>query len=156
MNINKNKLRGAAAVLFFMILILIVIGSKKMVIKVNYLDLGGDIQIIGSLNKPLGEILTVEGIIVDDTYTKRKSDSGKLLLKVESINGEKISNEIIISFSAFKWVSIKEVKVDDYKKFIGYETGAMTGIPEKAFEYMPQVATEGFHFSTYFQICKEL
>lgn len=153
---NIKKLHTALWVLFFIVLILVVVGGKKMVTKVNYMDLGGEIQIIGSLNKPLGEILTVEGIIVDDTYTKRKSDSGKLLLKIESINGEKISNEIIIPFSTFKWVSIKDVKVDDYKKFIGYETGEMTGIPEKAFDYMPQVATEGFQFSTYFQICKEL
>jgi len=152
----KERLEIILSGFFIITLIFLLTGCEKMINKINYFDIGEKVEIIGALNKPIGEIVTIEGVIIDETYTKRKGDSGKVLLKVQSIDGGKQEKAIIIPIKIFQWSNINEPKINDYKKYIGYETGETRGIPREAFDYMPQVTTEGFHFTTYFQICKEL
>ena len=124
--------------------------------EINYSDIAGRIKIIGTLNRPIGEIVTVQGVITDGTDTGKKGDAGKVLLKVQRINGRKVRKRVNLPIKIFHWTAINTPKVNEQKKYIGYETGEMSGIPARAFEYMPRVTTENFHFSTYFQICKEL
>ena len=152
----KEQLKVILLAFFIITLIFLSIGCSTMINEINYFDILNKVNIIGALNIPIGEIVTIEGVIIDDTYTKAKSDLGKVLLKVQSINGKKLEEEIIIQINIFVWSNINEPEVNDYKKYIGYETGEMRGIPYKAFDYMPQVTTEEFHFTTYFQVCKEL
>jgi hypothetical protein len=152
----NDQIKIILSALFIITLISLLMGSSRVISRINYSDIGGRVKIIGILNKPIGEIVTLEGAIIDGTYTRKKGDSDKVLLMVHSINGKKIQKVVNLPIRIFKWSDINMPKVNDYKKYIGYETGEMSGIPQKAFNYMPQATTEGFHFSTYFQICKEL
>jgi hypothetical protein len=152
----KARLTVVLATFFIITLIPLLTAGNRMINKIIYSDIAGRVKIIGTLNKPIGEIVTVEGVIIDGTDTREKGDAGKVLLKVQWINGKKLQKGVNLPVKIFQWSAIHTPKVNEHKKYIGYETGAMSGIPRRAFNYMPQVTTEDFHFSTYFQICKEL
>ncbi len=129
--------------------------SGDEVQRISYTRLNDSVKIVGSLGRFLGEIITVEGIIIDGSRRRIKSETGKTLLKVITVNGKKLGEPVIIPFSIFTWTDVKMPKVNDPFKFIGYESGEMAGIPQKAFQYMPQVATTDYHFFVYFQVCGE-
>ena len=123
---------------------------------IHYSGLGNSHLVIGSLGEPLGKIITIEGIIIDGDDTRMKENSGKLLLKVELVNGNKLKKSVTIDYRTFNWAKVKDMTVNKRFKYIGYESGDMTGIPYDAFKYIPMVATRSYGFSVYFQICKEL
>ncbi|MDQ7826876.1 MAG: hypothetical protein RDV48_29020 [Candidatus Eremiobacteraeota bacterium] len=112
--------------------------------------------IIGSLGVPLGKIVLIEGVIVNDEYRREKGDEGKTLLKVEKLEGKKPAGELIIPLDAQALVVLKKAGPGDRFRYRGYETGAFTGIPEEAFRYIPRAASKGFHFETSFQVISEL
>lgn len=147
--------------LFLLIACILLIGfasasvSGDEIQQINYAMLNDNVRIVGSLGSFLGEIITVEGIVIDGSRRRIKSETGKTLLKVVTVNGKKLEEPVIIPFSIFKWTDVKMPKVNDPFTFIGYESGEMAGIPQKAFQYMPQVATTDYHFFVYFQICSE-
>jgi len=111
-------------------------------------------EIIGSLGKPLGTIIQIEGVIVSGDGSKSEED--KLKIKIFKVDDKGIEKEIIITAEIFSWISVKEPEEGVSVKYIGYETGGMTGIPDKAFSYMPYIATAGFTFSIYFQVIKSI
>lgn len=127
-------------------------GIKK---KVTPADNSAVPAVRGILKAPLGEIISIEGVITDGTRRGTKGDSGRLMMVVTSINGTKIQSPIIIAIEFFSWGNVKTPKIDENKKYVGYETGGYRGIPAKAFDYLPQATTESFHFETYFQVCGE-
>ena len=47
-------------------------------------------------------------------------------------------------------LELEKPKVGNKFKYIGYETGGFTGVPEKTFDYMPAIATTGYYFTTDF------
>jgi len=142
-------------IIFFFIILLIIIGSAKMVKMIDYFDLIKEVQIIGRLYKPVGTMLKLEGNIIYGENTNKKGGEAEILLKINSIDGVMQSKIIIIPLKYFSWTNVKKPKDGDFKKYIGYESGELMGIPEKAFKYMPRVATKDYHFGTYFQVCKE-
>ncbi len=112
-------------------------------------------KIMGSLGRPLGAVVTIDGMVVDDYYRKLKSDEGETLLKVEKVDGKALPGETIIPLHMAPSGSIKMPAPGFRFRYKGYETGGFTGVPEEAFRYVPRVATEGFHFKTYFLIISE-
>jgi hypothetical protein len=152
----KARLTTVFAAFIIIASIPLLTAGNRMINKIIYSDIAGRVKIIGTLNKPIGEIVTVEGVIIDGTDTKKKSDADKVLLKVQWINGRRLQKGVNLPVKIFQWGAINTPRVNEHKKYIGYETGEMSGIPRRAFNYMPQVTAEDFHFSTYFQICKEL
>jgi hypothetical protein len=111
-------------------------------------------KITGSLGKPLGEIVTIEGKVVDNNPRLRENE-GKILLNVIHVNNEKLKNPITLEFKKLAWVNIPDPQIGKNFKFIGYETGEMQGIPDKAFNYISRVATSGFSFKLSFIVLKE-
>lgn len=111
-------------------------------------------RIIGCLGRPLGSVVTIEGIVVDDYYRKMKSDEGETLLKVQKVDGKALSGEIIIPLRQEPSESVKKPLPGYHFRFLGYETGSFTGMPEEVFRYIPQAATEGFQFRTYFLVVR--
>ncbi|MDD3626683.1 MAG: hypothetical protein PHV06_05130 [bacterium] len=134
--------------------ILIISGSKQMETNINYSEIGSTIYVIGQLGKPLGEIAEIQGEVIDSSETGYKNDMGKILFKVQMINGQKLTKDITITLRFFSWSGIEEPKPGDKKVYIGYESGEFTGIPPKAFDYIPAVTTTMYHFETHFQVCK--
>jgi hypothetical protein len=112
-------------------------------------------KIVGYLGHSLGEIITIEGVTADETYTRKKADTGHLLLRVQAVNGKRLKREVVMYVSVFEAVSIKDRSPGIKFKYIGYETGEFSGTPEKAFEYVPRVATTGYSFTTSFMVLRD-
>lgn len=117
-------------------------------------DLNGG-KVIGALGGALGEIIVVEGIAADENYRRRKSADGKLLLRLKSVNGKSLKDEIVLEFNPFPGANIKNPAAGAAVKYTGYETGAFSGVPEKAFDYVPRTTTAGFYFGTSFVILRD-
>jgi hypothetical protein len=103
----------------------------------------------------LGEVVTVEGTAVDDTYTRRKEDAGKILLRIQSVNGKRLKSEAVLHFVAYDGEESKKPSVGTKFKYIGFETGGFSGMPESAFVYIPRVPTSGYYFTTSFVILRD-
>lgn len=112
-------------------------------------------KVIGSLGRSLGEVVTVEGLVADENYTRRKAESGELLLRVQAVNGKMLRREVLFPFSSFPSANIRNPPAGTKFKYTGYETGGFTGIPEKAFNYVPRVSTTGYSFSTSFVVLRD-
>jgi hypothetical protein len=124
--------------------------------KVGYQELNRSTFIIGSLGKPLGEIIRIEGTIISGDNPGGKYTVGKKLLKVTKVNQKPLKKAVIIPHSVFPWVDVKEVSPNDNFRYIGYETGGMAGIPMEAFKHMPAAATHDFSFTIRFQVVGEM
>ena len=113
-------------------------------------------KVTGRLGHPLGEIISVEGVILDEDARQMKEDLGKTLLKIEKVNEQKLAQSVVLSLEYFALSKPPEAKPGDKVKYAGYESGRFDGIPSEAFKYIPMVATQSYHFSVYFQVCKAL
>lgn len=108
--------------------------------------------VLGRLGHPLGEIVSIEGIFADGTFTKVKQDDGWILVRVRGVNGKALKDEQVFQYQmAAKGSPAAGAEF----KFIGYETGGFTGIPNDAFKYTPPVATTGFGFTTEFVFLRD-
>ncbi len=121
--------------------------------KVNKMQFSNT-KFTGLSGQPLGTIITVKGVVQEESLSK--ADSGKTMLKIFVVNGEKLKNPITLPIQFFPFTQYKVPNAGEDKTYIGYETGQMTGIPDKAFEYIPRVATTGFHFEYIFKVCKDV
>lgn len=110
---------------------------------------------IGSLGYALGEIIVVEGVAADENYRRRKADVGGLLLRVKSVNGKQLKDEIIFDFRALPGADVRNPAVGASFQYTGYETGEFSVAPEKAFDYAPRVQALGFYFGTSFVVLRD-
>jgi hypothetical protein len=127
--------------------------AKEKAIRVS--DLSG-LNVIGTLGKPLGTVVTVEGVVAPDDERRLKSDEGETLLKISKVTGEPLHHEVILHFRLLSFVSIEIPKPGDHFKLVGYETGGFTGIPAEAFKHIPQATTTGYQFEVHFQALKSV
>ena len=113
-------------------------------------------KVIGSLGRPLGEVVTIEGIVADGDYTRRNADAGETLLRVQTVNGRVLKREAVFHFRPFEGADMKKPTAGMKFKYVGYETGGFSGMPDKAFDYVPRVATDGYYFSTSLVILRDV
>jgi hypothetical protein len=111
--------------------------------------------VIGSLGRALGEVVTIEGVAVDENHTRRKADTGEILLSVQAVNGKALKYEAILPFHLYSGLEMKELFSGMTFKLVGYETGGFFGIPEAAFAYVPRAPTSGYHFTSSFVILRD-
>ena len=111
-------------------------------------------SVVGMLGQPLGTVVTIEGVVVEDDYRRMKEDQGKTLLKVEKVDGVVLEGEVILSLTQYAWTSPFLFEPGKRFELVGYESGGFTGIPEEAFDHIPQVTTTGFGFEVWFQLVK--
>ena len=112
-------------------------------------------KVIGFLGYPLGEIVAIEGIVADEEYTRRKADTGETLLRVQAVNGKPLKRETLFHFDPVEGADIKKPSAGIRFKYIGYETGGFSGLPEEAFDYIPRLQTKGYSFTTSFVILRD-
>lgn len=108
--------------------------------------------VLGDLGHPLGTIVTVEGEVADDYYRKRKADSGYHLLRIKSVNGVELKEEVV-----FRYEGAKEdkPKVGAKFKYTGYESACYYGIVDGEFKYTDPYAFVGYWFHGSFRILKD-
>jgi hypothetical protein len=105
------------------------------------------LQVIGLLGHPLGTIVTIEGVVADDSYRIMRADLGHTLLRVQTVGGKKLLKEQVFHFGNAP-AEIEKPKVGSKFKYIGYETGGFTGTPQGTFDYVRPFATTGYYFTT--------
>ena len=139
-------------------------------------------SIATKLNIPFGTIAKLEVEVYDGDSLQMKSYQGTYLLKINSVNGRKISETLLLTFideteelakdnfELYKLTygkttkSIADKQVDKMKKkYVGgkltimaYETGRFTGIPTDYFKYRPVRADRSFHFENYLVVVSNL
>lgn len=138
---------------FILIILLtcVFVSCKERSENMNYSDIGTQHPIIGSLGKPLGTIVQIEGQIQTG---QSKTDMDKVLCEVHKIDRKQLAESIIIPVKVFEWVSGEIPEPGESVKCLGYETGGMTGIPREAFSHVPYVTTTDYSFTVSFQVIK--
>ncbi len=140
-------------VLFLIIISIIILNCGNGNVKqIPYNEINRNIQITGALGFPLGTILTIEGTAIIDESSKE--NVGKVLLKIDLVNGNKLEKPVIMSWSNPAFVNVNKPVTGKKFKFIGYETGKMAGIPSQAFKYIPVASSKDLHFEVVFIIIK--
>ncbi|MGI8554792.1 MAG: hypothetical protein ACR2LT_00315 [Pyrinomonadaceae bacterium] len=133
------------------------IGQKRTKKKTGFISISdlNNRKVIGLLGYALGETVVIEGVVADENYRRRKADVGELLLRVQSVNGKQLKDEIIFQFRLFSGADIKNPAAGAGFKYTGYETGGFSGTPEKAFDFVPRMPTAGFYFATSFVVLRD-
>jgi len=114
------------------------------------------IPVTPKLEATFAKIIEIEGKVVNDIDTRRRSDLGKKLIEIYHIGERALKVPIVIELSVFSFTDIKIPGRGSWVRFRGYETGGFTGIPREAFKDIPQVATTNHHFESRFQVTKSL
>lgn len=133
-------------------------------------QLGKTFQLVGQLQEPLGDVIRVEGVVVEGPI---KGNEGGPNLRVQRIQGRAIQRDIQIPLSPYfyewgqKSVEVSEkgfkegkaplpkLKVGKTYEFEGYETGEYVGIPDNAFSGAGiMLQTTGHYFRTRLAVYK--
>ncbi|PZO40599.1 MAG: hypothetical protein DCF19_11965 [Pseudanabaena frigida] len=110
-------------------------------------------HLIGHLGQPLGKIIVISGVVRQEQSGAKSSPRD--VLSVESVNDRPLAQPVTIEFNLFMTAQVAKPILGQSFKYIGYETGGFTGIPQDAFKFVPAVATTGHRFNTFFQVLQE-
>ncbi|MBK1884026.1 hypothetical protein JIN85_16525 [Luteolibacter pohnpeiensis] len=115
-------------------------------------DAGKALTLKSVLGAGFGEIIEIEGKMIDDSDTRTRAHLGKKLMSVTTIGDKELENPVMIELQAFSFSKFKFPEHGATMRIRGYETGTFVGIPQRAFEDIPQVATTDYHFESHFQV----
>ena len=116
-------------------------------------QLGKSYRLIGKLHAPLGEVIQVEGIVVEGD-DKGYEDGPNL--RVQRIQGRVVRQDIQIKLHPYfiEWGKTAELPKLEFGKTYqmeGYETGGYIGIPRKAYKNAGiSLQTSDHYFRTQF------
>lgn len=101
-----------------------------------------------------GQMVVLSGRI-DHPAQLSKADEDRVYLLAEKLDGKPLPSPTRIELRFFAWnPALDTSQSDQVLNLTGYFSGGWEGIPDQAFTSMPRVATEGFHYQTWFQVCK--
>ena len=109
--------------------------------------------LLGHLGQPLGKIITIAGVVRQGELGAKASPRD--VLSVESVNDRPLAQPVTIEFNLFMTAQVAKPVLGRSFKYVGYETGGFTGVPQEAFKFVPAVAKTGHRFNTSFQVLKE-
>jgi hypothetical protein len=109
--------------------------------------------LLGQLGQPLGKIITIAGVIRQGELGAKASSRD--VLSIEAVNDRPLAQPVTIEFNLFMTAQVAKPVLGRSFKYVGYETGGFTGIPQEAFKFVPAVATTGYRFNTSFQVLQE-
>jgi hypothetical protein len=109
--------------------------------------------LLGQLGQPLGKIITISGVVRQGALWSKASLSD--VLSVEAVNDRPLAQPVTIEFSLFMTAQVAKPVLGRSFKYVGYETGGFTGIPQEAFKFVPAIATTGYRFNTSFEVLQE-
>lgn len=111
-------------------------------------DMGSKFRVTGRFGKPLGEVVTLYGVIVRG---KDKIDSGRNL-QIQSVDGRPFDGDVRVPVTGIGGtVDENSLEYGKTYELIGFETGKFEGVPEEVFRRIEVAfATCSFQFHTYF------
>ena len=111
--------------------------SPEETIRVNYSQLGQDVEVIGALGRPLGKLLAVEGSLFERKPDERipKIYESKTVFIAERVNGEPLKEPVHI-FIKPAWNSeYEDLEPKRKVKLIGYEDGGFVAESEDVWAF---------------------
>jgi hypothetical protein len=129
----------AAAVITLASLVADAVADAKQPQNVPVDRLGGEYRLVGKLHVPLGDVVKVEGIVVEGPS---KGYEGGPNLRVQRIQGQATQEDIQIMLAPYlsEWgekaisgISLPELETGKTYRMEGYETGGYIGAPPKAY-----------------------
>jgi hypothetical protein len=125
-------------------------------------QLGKEFQLVGKLHAPLGDVVRVEGVVVEGEF---KGYEGGPNLRVQRIQGKATQKDIQIPISPYfgEWgedansdgESLSKLEMGKTYEMEGYETGGYVGIPAKAYKNAGvAIQTANHYFRTSFHVYK--
>lgn len=111
--------------------------SPEKKIRINYSQLGQDVEVIGALGRPLGKVLVVEGSLFQRNPDERipKIYESKTVFVAERVDGEPLKRPVHI-FIKPAWNSEEEDLEPKRKvKLVGYEDGGFVAESEDVWAY---------------------
>jgi len=126
-------------------------GSERIAIKTSELrsDLGGHVDLIGGLGKPLGSYTAIEGVRAHKPAGSKII--GPTTILVKKIDGVEIEEKRYLDLS-----HISELPMDAVILVKGFETGGFTGIPQNVSERSNVGSQKLWSFSTHFRVVEIL
>lgn len=118
----------------------------------------GKDNVIGQLGLPLGTVVRVTGIAVDGDESGLKANAGKLLLRVEIVNGAELTRPYEFEFRRTAR-SVTKPKPGERFDYYVHEHGAFDGVVEPPDELGIKhdvVAHDGFYYRPHITIHKAL
>jgi hypothetical protein len=109
-------------------------------------------RVIGRLSNGFGKVITIEGEVTPWKQPNAKSLEKAVLLRVHAVNGKALSEPCEIVARWFPTADSK--KIFGKVNLVGYESGEFAGVPSDAFSYIMPVASQDFHFESFFIILK--
>ena len=132
-------------------------GRQSTVRRVDAVDVGTRVEVIGLLGTPIGQWVTIEGArpaTVPGKGGKHATRGGEF--RVDRMNGRTLRQPVFVAVD-----NIQRIPVDTPCTFSGYETGAMAGVPEDVLLHTghrkpsPRAATVwGWRFDLRFVVMK--
>ena len=125
-------------------------------------ELGDKYRLIGKLHVPLGEVVTLQGVVVDGPF---KGYEGGPNLRVQRIHGRVTQEDIQIVITPFfnDWGeestvtgnTLPELEVGAAYEMEGYETGRFVGVPGEVLERdNMRISTTGHYFRESFAVIR--
>ncbi len=143
-----------------------------------------EMDVIGKLGIPLGEVVEVQAVIVSGSKIGAKELEGKFLLRIESINDKSLEKPTVERFRVLPFSGaeiandhfdlyelktgkktgrldsnqIKELEKDYVSKkvkLLVYESGSFEGMPNKLPDDAPLVQATDFRFRTHLMVLKQ-
>lgn len=112
--------------------------------------LGTKYRLLGKLQKPLGTVVTVQGLVVDGPF---KGHEGGPNIRIQRIDGRATQEHIQIKLNADSDdPGIAQLELGRTYELKGYETGKFVGLPNGAPGPENGGATTGFYFSHSFNV----
>ena len=113
----------------------------------------GKVEIRGLLGVPLGTMITVTAVVVDDDPKTKQEDP---TLRIISVNGEKLQQPISVEYKLWNSFDKKKLVLGRKLRLRVYETGEYVGAPDAAMEESPPIAEVGYTFLTHAEIVRFL
>jgi hypothetical protein len=130
------------------------IQKQKAIIDIPVKKLGREFRILGKTGRPLGELMTVQGVVVEGEW-KGYDDGPNIVL--QRVNGRASQEAIQIATRSFLSTEPDHsLIVGRTYELRGYEDGGYVGTPAAVFEGKFWYAqTSDFHFHTAFVVMKK-
>jgi hypothetical protein len=99
--------------------------------------------VIGPLGHPLGEVISIEGIAVEN-----QGKGERELIEVLAVEGNSLERPIRMSYSIWPWGDIKSLETGKRYSLRVYQDGGFSGVPSQVMEETVGVQTRGYGFIT--------
>lgn len=127
--------------------------------RVNYFQLGQDVEVIGALGRPLGKVLVVEGMLFEPKRDEQipKAYTWKTIFVAERLNGEPLAKPIHVSLKEPQASEQYNLKSKRKIKLTGYEDGGFVEQSAEVSAYLRkrgelERARTGRHFNVDFYV----